>query len=120
MYGPTVLPVTLALNVQLPLAGTVAVAIDSVLDSAVAVTLPPTQVVAGLGIAAIVMPPGSVSVSAALVSGVAVWFDSVTVSVEVPPCGMLVGANALVTEAAEIMTHAGRSSSSYCPRRRRR
>ncbi len=70
--GPNVAATTLTLKLQLPLAGMVAPAMETVLPEATAVTRPPAQLVEVPGVALTMTPAGSVSLNDELVSGVTV------------------------------------------------
>lgn len=65
---------------------------------AVAVKVPAQVFVTVEGVATII-PAGSVSVKAVLVSGIPVGFRKVMLSVEVPPTAIFAGANDLRIEA---------------------
>jgi hypothetical protein len=97
VYVFATVPVTLTDIVQLLAAPIVALVSTSVDPPAVALAVPEAQVVAALGVAAIVTPVGSVSVRPAPVSATApvAVFAMVTVNVEVAPEAIDVGENAL-------------------------
>ena len=80
-------------------AGMMAPEIESVPPPAAALTTPEAQVVEAFGTAAITTPAGRLSTRVAPVKGVAASLKRKTVSVEVPPCGMLVGVKDLLTLA---------------------
>jgi hypothetical protein len=84
--------------VQLAFAATLPLASATLVPPALAVTDPAPQVVAALGVPAIVTPAGSVSLSPTPDSATApgAVFGSVIVNVEMPPDAMLAGENALL------------------------
>src|SRR5665213_40483 len=92
------MPVTLAEIVQVAPAPMEPPESARLFAPATAVTVPP-QVDAPLGVDAMVTPDGSVSVSDAFVSAIApdAVFANVTVSTDVPPVGIVVGENALLS-----------------------
>ncbi len=102
VYVLAVFEVTDAENVHDAFAASVAPEIDRLAPPAVAVTVPDGQVVAEFGAAAMVTPVGSVSTSAIPLNGAAfaAVFVMVTVSVDVPPAAIFVGANALAIVGA--------------------
>jgi hypothetical protein len=99
VYDAAVAPVTLTVIVQVPFAFNVPADNATLAEPAAAATVPPSQVVAALGVEAIVRPLGSVSVSAMPLSATepAAVFGIVMVSVEIPPAGMVAGAKAFAS-----------------------
>ncbi len=97
-YAPAAVAVTFAENVQVAPAASVPPVSPNEVAPATAVSVPP-QVVTPPGVAPIVTPKGSPSFSARPVSATAfaAVFATVTVSVDVPFCGIVDGENALVT-----------------------
>jgi hypothetical protein len=96
VFGPTVVPVTVTLNTQVPLPTMVA-PVNVMVLGLVVVSEPP-QVVVGPDVAT-VNPPGNVSVNPTPVSASAVLgFVIVNVSVEVPLSAIIVGLNALLID----------------------
>jgi hypothetical protein len=93
---PAVVPVTVTLNVQLPLAA-IAPPASAIMLGAVVVTVPPPQPAADpLGT---VSPAGSVSVTATPVKAVVVFgFVIVKVRTLVPPIGIVAASNDLVID----------------------
>lgn len=88
--------VTLAVKVHEPAAGIVPPV--KVTEDVVEATVPPTQVVVGAGVAATTSPAGIVSTKGEdKRSGVMPELLSVIVRVELPPCLMVAGLNALLT-----------------------
>ena len=96
---PPVVAVTSTENVQKLLVGIVPPERLITPEAATAVTVPPQGLTAGvtLGVAATLIPPGRLSVKATPVSATvfAFGFVMVNVKVELPPCVVFVGLNAL-------------------------
>src|SRR5690242_768667 len=89
---PAEADVTSIVTVHVPFAGTVppvSVALVAVFDGT-----PPAHVVARLGVAAAVSPPGNVSVTEVTVIGAALLLPMVIVRVEVPATPIALGAKA--------------------------
>lgn len=91
--------VTKTVTWQLPLAGMVPPASDTLDAPGTAVTVPP-QLVVGLGVAASLTPAGKLSVKAVPGTLIVLPLLSVIVSLETPATGIVLGANALLAEIA--------------------
>jgi len=94
-------PVTSTLNVHVAFAASVAFESLTLIPAAIEIT-PAGHVVDVFGVAATVTPEGNTSVSLTAVSATApgAVFGIVTVNVDVPPAGIVDGANALLSVIA--------------------